>query len=90
MDGIEGDWQKASTRGHLQHLGWGAEQGYPAIQPDAEGPVVEGYLLTSTMLKQHWQRLDEFEGEEYQRIVIDVTTESGQTEQAYVYALNQI
>lgn len=89
MDGIDGHWQKATTHGHLKQLGWGAQQGYPAIHPDPDGPLVDGYLLTSTVLQQHWGRLDEFEGEEYQRVEIDVTTESGELVQAYVYALNQ-
>ncbi|MFB2538519.1 MULTISPECIES: gamma-glutamylcyclotransferase family protein [unclassified Acinetobacter] len=88
---IQGKWYKASMRGLLLPNGWGAALGYPAIIPKDSGEIVHGQIFESDDLDQHWQRIDEFEGEGYQRLVVQVLVESEKGDfyvDAYVYALN--
>lgn len=48
------------------------------------GYVVDVFVFESKDLKDHWARLDAFEGEGYRRVVIDVETPEGQL-RAYIY-----
>lgn len=86
---IAGSWQRASIRGRLVHAGWGAEQGYPGVVVDVSGPPVEGFVLTSDALENEWERLDEFEGVQYQRVAARAQLEDGQVVQVYVYQVGQ-
>lgn len=88
MAPIAGDWQPARIRGHLLANGWGAATGYPAIVIDVAADWVTGFLFSSDQLAAHWARLDMFESDAYQRVLVDVVREDGATCQAYVYALN--
>jgi len=72
LDGLGGEWQPGMVRGHLVSSGWGAAQGYPGLRPDPLGPEVMVQLFTSEDLPAHWARLDAFEGDEYQRVLVDV------------------
>lgn len=72
LDGMVGGWQPGRVRGHLTNSGWGAAQGYPGLRPDPMGPEVMVQLFTSEDLPDHWDRLDAFEGEEYERVVVTV------------------
>ena len=72
LAGLDGDWRPGVVRGQLVESGWGAAQGYPGLRPDAFGPEVHVQLFTSGDLPGHWARLDAFEGEEYERVAIDV------------------
>ena len=84
---IEGEWQPAIIKGNLVEKGWGASMGYPGLVMDDNGNDVHGHLLSSSNLSAKWADLDEFEGEEYERIVTSVTLLSGEQTQAYVYIL---
>lgn len=86
---LNGIWTPATIRGKLIAEGWGATLGYPAVIPDDTGDVVQGFVFSSDDLGNHWQRLDEFEGEGYERVSVMATLENGQTITAFVYALNQ-
>lgn len=88
MTDIGGTWTPASTKGTLLKEGWGADLGYPGIIPDEAAGIVRGHLFQSENLQHHWNRLDEFEGEEYERVVITVTLADGTTTKAYVYAIH--
>lgn len=85
---VRGTWESASTRGRLLQEGWGAAAGYPGLIPDEDGPEVPGLVFTSDELGAHWARLDEFEGDGYERVLTSVKLESGSICQAYVYALS--
>jgi len=50
---------------------------------------VSGLLFTSAVLAEHWDRLDEFEGEGYDRVLTTVTLDGGEV-QAYLYALRGV
>ena len=85
---IPGDWQPATLRGELREEGWGAAMGCPGLVPGDHGGEVDGHLLSSLELEQHWTRLDAFEGDGYRRIEVEVRLESGVSVSASVYALN--
>ena len=85
---IGGTFEKATIRGRLYPDGWGATLGYPALVIDPDGQEVEGYVFSSPNLDQHWQELDDFEGEGYRRILTQVRLESGDYTAAYLYRLN--
>ena len=89
MDGMTGTWEQGVARGALLPDGWGAAAGYPAIVLDADGPEVPGLLFRSADLPAHWDRLDEFEGEGYDRVLTTVRLATGERVTAYVYALRR-
>jgi gamma-glutamylcyclotransferase (GGCT)/AIG2-like uncharacterized protein YtfP len=72
----------------LLQEGWGAAVGYPGIILDEHGGEVEGFLFSSESLAEHWARLDEFEGEGYERVLIKVKLQNGTAVEAYTYGLS--
>ena len=82
---IEGEWIEGYVRGELQNTGWGAEIGYPAIICRPRAPKIEVKLFVSDKLRNHWERLDKFEGSEYHRSLVSVHLKSGQITVANVY-----
>ncbi|MEO1620595.1 MAG: gamma-glutamylcyclotransferase family protein [Cyanobacteria bacterium J06632_3] len=87
LENIKGVWEPATLRGNLIQAGWGAEMGCPGIVPAENGDEVPGFVLSSEQLIDHWSRLDEFEGAEYERVMVSVTLANEQNVEAYVYAL---
>ena len=90
LEGIDGEWRAATVAGNLVEAGWGAEIGYPALQLDMLGQEVRGFVFSSTALADHWQRLDEFEGHEYRRVVATVTLDTGETVAAHLYVISTL
>ena len=84
---IDGEWQPATVRGRLVAEGWGAEIGYPGMIADSTGKPIEGQLLSSPYLHERWHALDAFEGEQYQRRIIETSLKDGSSLQAWAYVL---
>ena len=84
---VPGTWEPATVRGTLLQEGWGATQGYPGIVLEENGDEVHGFIFTSDKLPEHWDRLDEFEGDGYERLVTSARLENGSVVQANIYAL---
>ena len=84
---LGGEWQPGVLRGRLFEAGWGAGMGYPALVLDEDGDEVQGQVLHASGLTSKWAELDEFEGEEYERVEASVTLHSGERVQAQVYVL---
>lgn len=89
MAAIGGTWQPASLRGRLLEEGWGAELGFPGLVLDEQGQVIKGFVFSSANLINHWAALDAFEGEAYERVLATVKLDTGDSVQAYVYALRR-
>lgn len=87
MDGMVGTWRKASVRGKLCNKGWGVNKGHPGLIPDENGAVVNGLIFTSNDLPAHWNRLDKFEGADYNRIPINATLKDGKIIEAQIYSV---
>ena len=86
---LPGEWEPAIVNGKLLPQGWGAALGYPAIVLDEHGGAVEGFLFSSPSLPEHWGRLDEFEGEGYERVLTTAKRRNGTTVDAYIYKLRR-
>jgi gamma-glutamylcyclotransferase (GGCT)/AIG2-like uncharacterized protein YtfP len=86
LEDLQGTWRPGFVQGHLVASGWGAAEGYPGIRLDPEAPRVDVQVLESPDLPDHWPRLDEFEGEEYERMVVTVACD-GERIEASIYAL---
>jgi gamma-glutamylcyclotransferase (GGCT)/AIG2-like uncharacterized protein YtfP len=85
---INGTWKKGTVRGQLFSSGWGAALGFPGIILDPESEEVEGLLFCSTELDKHWETLDNFEGDGYQRVLTSVLLENNEIVDAYIYELS--
>ena len=84
---LEGSWERGWVVGHLKNVGWGAGMGYPGLTLDPAGPRVEVHLFQSNDLPFHWERLDRFEGDGYQRSAVSVETDHGR-KMAWIYVLS--
>lgn len=58
---------------------------YPGIKPEGDS-VVSGKLYWG-LDEQAIEKLDAFEGDKYERVLVSVTMADGSREQAYVYAI---
>ncbi len=90
LDGINGTWTDGFVRGSLLETGWGAPLGFPALRWDPSRAGIPVKLLVSSDLRGHWDRLDEFEGEEYRRILVPVEEDGATIAVANIYAVNEI
>ena len=61
--------------------------GYPGIRLDMGNDTVHGYLFYSDNLINHWDFLDEFEGEEFERTPITVERYDELEVETYIYTL---
>lgn len=89
MSEIGGTWEEATVRGKLYEEGWGAELGYPGIYLDENGDIVDGFVFCSENLNNNWSKLDEFEGEAYERVIAHVQIKNGAIVESYIYALKK-
>lgn len=89
LEEIGGAWQSASVRGRLHQAGWGAELGYPGMTLDEAGKEIKGFVFSSDNLLNHWERLDEFEGEDYERIAAVAKLDDGSNVETFVYVLKR-
>ncbi len=90
LEPIGGTWRKGSVRGVVHILDWGPDQGLPAIVLDSEAGKVEGHLLTTEQLAHHWQRIDAFEGAQYERVTVQVELDTGEKTDAWIYVMKEM
>ena len=86
LAGLRGDWRAGVVRGRLVASAWGAAEGYPGLRPDPDGPDVAVQVFESEDLPAHWARLDVFEGDAYERVIVTVAID-GEPAEAWLYAL---
>ena len=85
-----GTWSRGRVRGDLINAGWGAAGGYLGLIPRDDGAWVSVQVFESESLAGAWQELDEFEGSEYQRVLIPIYSEDPDARLLYsanLYAL---
>ncbi|HEY9549914.1 MAG TPA: gamma-glutamylcyclotransferase family protein [Kiloniellaceae bacterium] len=87
--GLGGAWQDAAVRGSLGRVPCGIHEGLPAMLLDPASPLQPLKLLTCEGLPAAWPRLDAFEGEEMQRLLVPLEREGGITGVANIYALRR-
>lgn len=88
LAGIPGTWQPATVRGTLLPHGWGAALGYPGLILDQGGVEVRGLVFSSGRLADLWPRIDDFEGDGYERVQTLVRLQDGSAVEAFVYCLS--
>ena len=86
---VPGSWEPASVKGTLLKVDWGAAAGYPGIILDEQGDEVQGFLFSSEQLGEHWSRLDQFEGDGYNRALTKARLKDGRVVNAYIYELKE-
>jgi gamma-glutamylcyclotransferase (GGCT)/AIG2-like uncharacterized protein YtfP len=67
LAGLIGEWYRCHIRGHM-----GRYRGFKSFKYDPQGPEHSAWLFESAELPRVLPELDEFEGEEYRRIIIPV------------------
>jgi len=80
-------WEPATVKGTLLQEGWGVAVGYPGIVLDELGGEVHGFIFSSEELAEHWARLDDFEGDGYERVVTSAELGDETVVKAHIYAL---
>ncbi|MND94052.1 AIG2-like family protein [compost metagenome] len=48
---------------------------------------VQGFVFSSEHLDSNWKLLDDFEGEEYERVPVQVTLNNGERVDSFIYVL---
>ena len=69
---LGGEWSDGLIVGDLFQTGWGAPLGYWAFRPRDGGERIPVKVLTAQKLPGAWGTLDEFEGNEYRRILVPI------------------
>lgn len=77
VSGLAGTWVEAWVDGEVDIEGWGLTGGYPGFRWRPGGESVGVHVLESPELPNHWDRLDEFEGPAYHRMIVPVLTRDG-------------
>ncbi len=89
MRNIPGKWKEAIIHGKLMESGWGQQLGYPGIrfEPIEELKEISCFVLFSQDLPNHLGILDEFEGEDYCRVMAPYRLLDGTQGIGNIYAL---
>ena len=87
LEDLEGEWEEGWVTGELLERGWSAAMSYPALKWCPEGDHIPAWLFRSPELPGHWQRLDDFEGLEYRRILAPFWTPGGEVWVGNIYAM---
>lgn len=87
LENIVGKFVPATVKGKLIDAGWSASMGYPGIRLDAGNDTIHGFLFYSDNLINHWDSLDEFEGQEFERTPVTVERFDEIEVDTYIYTL---
>ena len=89
LKNIGGTWEEGIIYGKLHQEGWGATMGFPGIVLDIREEKIRGHVFSSEEIENHWEELDKFEGEEYERVLTKIELENGLEVEAFVYVLQR-
>lgn len=89
LEDVVGKFVPATVTGNLKDEGWSASMGYPGIILDEKGDTIHGFLFYSNNLINHWDKLDEFEGEEFTRVAVTVERYDEFEVDTFVYVLKE-
>lgn len=77
VSSLVGRWLSGTVEGTRYERGWGASRGYPGLVWRPGDPPLAVEVFESRALPEHWERLDEFEGPGYERLLVPVDTARG-------------
>ncbi len=90
IEDIAGTWNPGFVRGDFLRQGWGTHVGFPGMNWDPKSRNrINVEVFTSEDLPAHWDRLDDFEGEDYLRILVPVEGLTGGPIVANIYRVRQ-
>ena len=89
LEDIVGKFVPATVSGKLIDAGWSAGMGYPGIKLDRGNDTIHGFLFTSSNLINHWDSLDDFEGEEFVRVPVRVERYDEFEVDTFIYVLKE-
>jgi len=72
----------------LKEEGWGAEMGCPGIELNDNADEIKGFIFQSKNLSNHWNMLDDFEGEGYKRVLAKAKLKDESVIETYIYTLS--
>jgi hypothetical protein len=84
LAGLRGEWYRCLICGHM-----GQYSGFKSFRYDPQGPEHPAWLLESSDIPRVILDLDDFEGEEYERIIIPAQV-NGRCVMAQVYEGKQV
>lgn len=87
LENIVGKFIPATVKGKLIDAGWSASMGYPGIRLEAGNDTIHGFLFYSDNLINHWDFLDEFEGEEFKRVEVTALRYDEIEVETFIYSL---
>lgn len=87
LSSCKGEWKEGRIRALFDRRGWGYTGGYPAIILCEEEVLLKGWFLESSDLGDCWSELDEYEGEDYERVTVEVSL-GNETRTAMTYCLH--
>ncbi len=87
LEEVVGKFVPATIQGKLIDAGWSASMGYPGIRLDVGTDTIHGFLFYSSNLINHWDRLDDFEGAEFERTPVTVERYDEFDVDTYIYSL---
>lgn len=87
LNDIGGTWEKGTVQGKFISANDIPGFPYPGIILDDAGDTIEGYVFTSENLSDHWDKIDRYEGSNYERVITEVKLEDGSVVEAYIYEL---
>ena len=64
---IPGEWVEGVIRGYVFEVTWSGYEGYPGFVPDPDGHRIPVSVLISHEWDRHVAKIDEFEGDGYER-----------------------
>jgi len=87
LENIIGKFIPAIVKGKLIDAGWSASMGYPGIRLEMGNDTIHGFLFYSYNLINHWDYLDQFEGQEFVRTPIIAQRYDEIEVETYIYTL---
>ncbi len=90
LENVIGKFVPATVKGHLKDAGWSASMGYPGIKLYENGDTIHGFLFYSNNLINHWESLDEFEGNEFERQSVTVERYDELDVDTFIYELKAL
>ncbi len=91
VEHIKGNWQQGIVKGLLLKEGWGIELGYWGFkhtEPENQENI-NVFVLSSDELVANWQAIDDFEGDEYRRVLAKYELNDGEIGVGFIYAVNE-
>ncbi|MEM9568712.1 MAG: gamma-glutamylcyclotransferase [Cyanobacteria bacterium P01_E01_bin.34] len=88
LKSLQGQWNDGFVRGNLFPPGsWGGGIEYPGFKWEVDGNPVAVKVFESAELSTDWERLDAFEGDKYQRILVLVESGFDTAQIANLYSM---